>query len=135
MRIWHYKTIQHLPKSQLIAQWRELNSIYKKQDDHILINYIYNYSKQYLYDYSQLVIEEIQKRGYRIKKWDNYNEYFENVDYHYSLGLNYDEHDNEYLKICYFNLYEKYLRGQKDFSKEQFDRLKEFVEKELGEQL
>ena len=45
MRLWHYKLLPYLPKSQLIAQWRELNSIYKKQDRHILINYIYDYDE------------------------------------------------------------------------------------------
>lgn len=25
------------------------------------------------------------------------------------------EHDSEYLRICYYNLKEKYMRGQKDF--------------------
>ena len=27
------------------------------------------------------------------------------------------------LKICYFNLKEKYIRGQKDFDKERFEAL------------
>ena len=67
MRIWHKDLIKYLPKSQLLAQWRELNSIYKKQDNHILINYIYDYPKIYLYSYSQIVINEIIKRGYKIK--------------------------------------------------------------------
>ena len=45
MRLWHYKLIKEglLPDSQLLAQWRELNSIYVKEDKHILINYIYRY--------------------------------------------------------------------------------------------
>ena len=35
MRLWHIDLIPYLPKSQLLAQWRELNSIFKKQDKHI----------------------------------------------------------------------------------------------------
>lgn len=59
MRLWHYEIIPYLPKSQLIAQWRELNSIFTKQDKHILINYIYNYPKDHLYTYSNLVLQYI----------------------------------------------------------------------------
>ena len=45
MRLWHYDLIEYLPKQQLLGQWRELNSIYVKQDKHILINFIYEYEK------------------------------------------------------------------------------------------
>ena len=64
MRLWHRELIRYLPKSQLLAQWRELNSIFKKQDDHILIRYIYKYDKEYLRDYSWSVIDEMNRRGY-----------------------------------------------------------------------
>lgn len=47
MRLWHIDLITNslLPKSQLLAQWSELNSIFKKQDKNILINYIYDTDK------------------------------------------------------------------------------------------
>lgn len=45
MRLWHYELLPYLPKSQLLGLWRELNSIFKKQNNHILINYIYDYDK------------------------------------------------------------------------------------------
>lgn len=50
MRLWNYELIENnlLPNSQAVAQWRELNSIFRKQDNHILINYIYNYNKETL---------------------------------------------------------------------------------------
>ena len=49
MRLWHKDLIPYLPKQQLLGQWRELNSIYVKQNRHILINFIYEYSPyQYL---------------------------------------------------------------------------------------
>lgn len=79
MRLWHYQIIPYLPKSQLVAQWRELNSIFSKQDNHILINYVYNYDKEYLYTYSYFVLKEMKERGYQIKKWDNYNDYFKDI--------------------------------------------------------
>ena len=126
MRLWHYKLIPYLPKSQLIAQWRELNSIYKKQDNHILINYIYEYDKSYLYTYSLLVIEEMNKRGYKINKWDNFNNYFSESDK--ILRGRMCEHNDQYLVICYYNLLEKYLRGQTDFNYDLYLKLKKVKE-------
>lgn len=47
MRLWHCEIIPYLPKTQLIAQWRELNSIFAREDKHILINY-YNICNAYI---------------------------------------------------------------------------------------
>ena len=124
MRIWHKDIIPYLPKTQLLGLWRELNSIYKKQDKHILINYIYEYSKYSLMVYSQYVINEMKKRGYAIKSFENYNKYFENVD---TINLErfvemkcnpYPAHHTErYLKQC-FSIYKKnMIEGKKDLQK------------------
>lgn len=85
MRLWHYKLISVLPRTQLLAQWRELNSIFKKQDNHILINYIYDYPKSTLKTYTDMVIKEIEHRGYVIRSWDNYNNYFKDKDFNYEI--------------------------------------------------
>ena len=123
MRCWHKDPISYLPKSQLLAQWRELNSIFKNQPKHILINYVHEYSKNHLYAYSLLVIKEMKKRGYKIKNFYNLCSYFEkpfliedfkSLENVYSEIFKYD-HDEIYLAQCYFNLQEKYLCGQKDF--------------------
>lgn len=126
MRIWHIDMIPYLPKSQILGLWRELNSIFKKQDKHILINYIYDYDKEYLLDYSMAVITVMINRGYKVN-FTNFNQYFqmidtESVDY----GLKFKEHDKEYLIICYYNLKEKYLRGQKDFTDDVWQELDKF---------
>ena len=124
MRLWQQEIIPYLPKSQLLAQWRELNSIFKKQDKHILIKYIYNYPKSYLKLYSDKVILEMKRRGYKIKSMLNYENYFVGV---YTNGTEkFAEHNYEYLTICYWNLREKYLRGQKDFGKDTFNKLHDF---------
>lgn len=128
MRLWHYQLIPYLPKSQLVSQWRELNSIFKKQDNHILINYIYNYPKSTLKTYADKVIKEMQDRGYEIKKWDNYNEYFEGV---VADDMNFKEHNDTYFGICYWNLYEKYIRGQKDFNVDIFYKLDDFYNSKI----
>ena len=132
MRLWHKDLIVNglLPKSQLVSQWRELNSIFVKQDKHILINYIYNYPKDYLLDYTNLVLQELDNRGYKVKNMDNYNNYFKDL-----LGktvnrdfLEYEEHNTFYLVVCRFNLMEKFIRGQKDYTPELFEKLRDFIE-------
>lgn len=129
MRLWHIDLIPYLPKSQLLAQWRELNSIFKKQDNHILINYIYNYSKEYLFVYAVNVVEEMQNRGFKIRNFDNYDTYFKNVS-SVMGSLTFNEHNHEYLTICYYNLKEKYLRGQKDFTYWVWEKLDKFYQEQ-----
>ena len=135
MRLWDYRLIPYLPKSQLLAQWRELNSIFKKQDKHILINYIYNYDKKYLWDYSLDIMTEFGVRGYKISKAskENFQNYFADMGniYFRQDKETYKEHNNEYLTICFMNLKEKYIRGQRDFTKEIWDKLEEFYKKEI----
>lgn len=139
MRLWHIDLIPYLPKSQLLAQWRELNSIFKKQDKHILINYVYDYGKGYLYNYSRKVIEEMDKRNYKIKSFVNFDNYFNTMVENKYFKRNHDfnnmfaEHNNEYLTICYYNLKEKYLRGQKDFTKEVWNRLDGFYKERIND--
>lgn len=128
MRLWHYNLIKYLPRQQLLGQWKELNSIYVKQDNHILINFVYEYSVYDLLIYSQMVLKEMQNRGYKFNL-KNYNEYFKEVDEDDlkiepemwligSDGLFGNHMNYTYLKICCWNLYEKYIRGQKDFTDE-----------------
>jgi uncharacterized protein (TIGR02328 family) len=124
MRLWHYKLIQYLPRSQLLAQWRELNLIFRQEPSHILINYIYEdeyKNKKDLLAYSNIVLEEMKNRGYRIN-YGNFDEYFKEISTDIVKPfLNYQ--DNEYLIICFYNLKEKYLRGQKDFSNAQYAKM------------
>lgn len=129
MRLWHYKLIEALPRSQLLAQWRELNSIYVNKPNHILINYVYD-NKPALFDYSLMVINEIEERGYIYRK-KHFNEYFKDYDIElYSTETEYfSEHNNEYLEICYWNLREKYIRGQKDFTEECWEKIERICKK------
>lgn len=136
MRLWHYKLIPFLPNSQLIAQWRELNSIFKKQDNHILINYVYEYPKYDLYVYSFLVLKEMIHRKFKIKSYDNFCNYF-GINPLDVIEIDKGEtpfdihHNNRYLKQCFYNLQEKYDRGQKDFSLERYKKLLEACEERL----
>lgn len=130
MRLWHYKLIPYLPKSQLLAQWRELNSIFKKQDKHILINYVYEYNVQELHYYTDLVINEMGKRNIKIKNWNNYNDMFDEPT-NIKLQPFKRHHNTQYLIQCFYNLQEKYDRGQKDFTREQYEKLEDFIKGEL----
>ena len=151
MRLWHYELIPYLPKSQLLAQWRELNSIFKKQDNHILINYVYKYTDYFILNYTLMIIKEMNNRNFKIRSFQNCYNYFKDFLYKDQLEiftwdyipneyidgwLEYDdkvfpEHNDRYLIQCFYNLQEKYDRGQKDFSKEQYDKLESFIKEAL----
>jgi uncharacterized protein (TIGR02328 family) len=124
MRLWHHEMIDLLPKSQLLAQWRELNSIFAKEDRHILINYIYEYPKEHLFAYTNSILQEMRTRNINIRTIDKMNYYFSDIDQHIIIDEPFSRHHNdEYFEICYFNLKEKFLRGQKDFDRDRFDKL------------
>lgn len=134
MRLWHYKLIPFLPKSQLLSQWRELNSIFAKEDKNILINYIYEYSRNDLYNYTVLVINEMRRRNYRVNSFKYFQDYFlydPSFDFYCEYDPFHKHHNNTYLLMCYYNLAEKHLRGQKDFDDETFYKLKDFVRNEI----
>lgn len=134
MRLWHYALIPYLPKSQLLAQWRELNSIFKNQPKHILINYIYEYPKTDLFSYSNKIINElIINRGYKIKSMNNFNNYFaKEISQDYMVNTPFRNHHNfRYLQQCFYNLQEKFDRGQTDFSQQQYEALNELMKKEI----
>ena len=124
MRLWHYKLIRYLPRSQLLAQWRELNLIFRQEPSRILINYIYKdeyKNKKDLLAYSNIVLEAMKNRGYRIN-YGNFDEYFKGVTTDIVKPF-LNHQDDEYLRICFYNLKEKYLRGQKDFSNAQYAKM------------
>lgn len=137
MRLWHYQLIHYLPKSQLLAQWRELNSIFKKQPKHLLINYVYEYPKNDLKTYACIVIEEMKRRGYKIKNMANFEAYFGSKLLPAPIDgkLFRNHHNFRYLQQCFYNLEEKYDRGQTDFSQEQREALDEFMLKAWAEEI
>lgn len=101
----------------MLGQWRELNSIYKKEDKHILINFIYKYPKKDLLLYSLKVILTMQRRGYNINL-KNFIDYFQIKDYKemqkilLSNAKTFVKKMNKrYLLQCYYNLQEKYDCG------------------------
>ena len=113
-----------MPRQQLLAEWRELNSIFKKQDNHILINFVYDCPKEHLMYYSNLIIHEFENRGYKIKSFDNYNTYFEGIQapvYIAPANLFNGKMGDRYLRQCLYNLQEKF--DANGISKEEWLRI------------
>ena len=129
MRLFHKDLIEVLPRQQLLGQWRELNSIYKKQDKHILINFVYDYHFGHLLGYTNMVIAEMEKRGYKINL-ENAENYFDpliretqgfKIPFYENL---FEEKMNErYLKQCLYNLQEKYDCG--GISQEEWQKIED----------
>lgn len=133
MRLWSYQLLPYLPKSQLIAQKRECDLIWKdialgKKTNHILINYIWDYPYDELFDYYSLLADEFEKRGYNF----NYSEYITKDYYRLTKEPFANHHNQQYLIQCFYNLQEKYNRGQKDFDIWTYKKLELFVRKEVN---
>ena len=90
-----------------------------------------NYTKDYFYHYVILVVEELDKRN--IKYQDRFRkEIFEFCKNDFSklqcfLPI-YPEHNDRYLKQCFYNLEEKFDRGI--ISKEEWEEILKVAYKE-----
>ncbi len=117
MRLWSKQLIAYLPSKQLIAQWREIIAIIgniKKYEfpNHILVNKIMYYPLNHFSSYSKLITDEMNKRGYNLNN-EKINYVYEfcgkpNIEFN-NIYINW--HDDNYMKICIYNLYEKYICG------------------------
>lgn len=130
MRLWNFKLLPYLPDSQLLAQKRECDLIWKdihngRKTNHILINYIWEYDTSNFVSYYYLLQEEFKRRNFKFNNKSNWGTFVYADPYE-------RHHNNEYLTMCYWNLAEKYLRGQKDFTADVWEKLDEFYKKELG---
>lgn len=116
MRLWHEKLIQHLPRNQLLGQHRECCALRGKGwgRKHSTVDYVFKYSPYLLYKYHMLVMEEMNRRGYRVsQEWldkDYRGKSMESYDNLSPIEVNspvYQEHDEKYLKECIQNLKSK----------------------------
>lgn len=127
MRLWHKNLISALPREQLVAQWRELSAIAgniqtKNTPNHILVNKVMDYPFDHFITYAKIVREEMTRRGYQTRNsvWDKIvalQPTWHTINFN---SLYFDWMDNQYLRICYYNLLEKYLCGgikEEDWSK------------------
>lgn len=113
MRLWDYRLLKVLPDRFIIAQWRECIAIKRQWEKrtlkHRLVSYVMDYDKIYFLNYVDLVLEEMKKRNIKY----NFNLYNEIYNFCISNKIinNYPEHNDRYLKQCFYNLEEKYDRG------------------------
>ena len=126
IRLWHYKLIPYLDKQRLVAQWRECCCIAKNIADngtpnHILVNEVLNYPTIHFIEYTNMILKEMNKRGYKVTE-KSYLNFCENIrkgnlyfrdKYNNSVIIDNQVlwHDDIYLQICLYNLYEKALCG------------------------
>lgn len=130
MRLWYWGLIQFLPKSQLLAQKRECDLIWKdirngKKTNHILINYIWEYEdyERQLSIYYAHLQKEFKERNFKFNVSPNATiwigkELPNPFPYHHNI---------RYLKQCFYNLQEKYDRFQKDFGVLKYVEMQEYV--------
>lgn len=130
IRLWHKDLIPHLPKNQLLGQWRECCCIAKNIADngtpnHILVNKVLNYPFRHFYSYTGLVCDELIERGYKCD-WTKFTNWFDKIncmECHYinKSEIFKDWHNIRYLKQCLYNLQEKYDCG--GISKEEWNNI------------
>ena len=118
MRLWHIKMIPVLPREQLVAQWRELSAIAgsienKGIPNHVLVNFINDYSYDHFISYAAAVKDELISRGYHPTDavWNKITSLKPAWSQLPHEDIYKEKMNDTYLKICYYNLYEKYLCG------------------------
>ena len=125
MRLWHQDLIPYLPRQQLLGQHRELCALRGKGwgRKHSTVNYVFTYPPAYLIAYHNLIMDEMEKRGYHPNSIWRYATYrgkelggdwpedkWEVQCWRWIKENNnpiYPEHNDEYLKECLENLKNK----------------------------
>lgn len=102
MRLWHESLIHKLPRQQLLGQWRECIALLGKGwgKKHSVVNYVFNYDRNRLANYAELIAFEMVDRGY--------NPNIGLIEKHLTGPIFdsplYKEHNDGYLKECVENL-------------------------------
>ena len=122
MRLWHQSLIPYLDRQHLLGQHRECCALRGNGwgRKHSTVDYVFKYSKIPLICYHQLVIKEMENRGYNVDRrwkssayngkhvgWD-YTHYMQNEEIVYKFLYEHiphhkafmAEHNNEYLIEC-----------------------------------
>ena len=119
MRIWHKDLISALPREQLVAQWRECSAIAgailkNGTPNHVLVNKVLAYDFSHFIRYSELIREEMTKRGYRTMDsvMDKIKSLPHDTMSDWSFPFIFEGwHNDRYFLQCYYNLQEKYDCG------------------------
>lgn len=134
MRLWHYKLIPVLPKDMLVSQWGECIAIKRQWEKgtlkHRLVSYVMDYDRCYFLTYVIRIGNEMAKRNinFQRKYSDEIASFCFNHRTNSEMGL-YPEHNDRYLKQCYYNLQEKYNRGI--ISDEEWQKIEDLFKSEV----
>lgn len=132
MRLWDYRLITVLPNKMLVSQWRECIAIKRQWEKgtlkHRLVRYVLNNDKKTFMGYVLDVINEMENRNikFNFKYYEEINEFCGGYN-----NLIYPEHNERYLKQCYYNLEEKADRGI--ISEEEWKPIQDFWDKFIKE--
>ena len=123
MRLWHQSLIPLLPRQQLLGLHREICALRGKGwgRKHSVVNYVFIHEHERLVAYHYLVMDEMERRGYKPDKTQRDVNYRgkelgveENwckrslvIDYHENGENIYSEHNDAYLNECLENLRQK----------------------------
>ena len=123
MRLWHQSLISKLPRQQLLGQHRECCALRGKGwgRKHATVDYVFTHIPERLVAYHYIVMDEMERRGYKPDKiWRNINYRGKDLGtesswcdeamfetWRYYKGNIYEEHDKYYLEECRENLRQK----------------------------
>ena len=131
MRLWDYRLLEVLPDRFIVSQWRECIAIKRQWEKgtlkHRLVSYVMNYDKKVFREYTRLVIKEMNNRNIKYQE-----KYFNEIIDFCGLSLTtekYEEHNNRYLKQCYYNLLEKYRCG--GITEEEWEKIEDLFKEEI----
>ena len=130
MRLWDYRLLKVLPDRFIVSQWRECIAIKRQWEKgtlkHRLVSYVMDYDNEVFGDYVRHVVNEMNKRHIRFqtKYWVE----ILNFTGAY-ITEHYKEHNDRYLKQCYYNLQEKYDRGI--ITKEEWQKIEDLIGGEI----
>lgn len=117
MRLWHYKLIPVLPNAMLVSQWRECIAIKRQWEKgtlkHRLVSYVMNHRKEIFYQYVEIIIWEMNRRGIKYQKnfVQEIKDFCKEDINGLAVSIRYPEHNDRYLKQCLYNLEEKATRN------------------------
>lgn len=117
MRLWHYKMIPILPHQQLLELHREVCALRGLAwgRKHSTVDYVFNHSWEYLFNYHQQVIAEMKIRTYKPNPiWTDYyyrgkrcNPLKPDWTVRTRKATRYPEHNKKYKIQCAQNLSRK----------------------------
>lgn len=134
MRLWDYRLIPVLPNKMIVAEWRECIAIKRQWEKgtlkHRLVSYVMDYDKNYFLTYVNIIFDELYNRNIKFQQ-KYYDEIYEFCAEPYIDIVYYPEHNDRYLKQCYYNLEEKADRGI--ISEEEWEPIQNFWDKFIKE--